>query len=100
MRSGLRLSVALLGVSLGVPCAYAQDAAPADDIAALQRQLKELAERNQQQIDALQQQVQALTTALAKFHARRPAATLLGRASPSPAPWCWNPWRSRCCPRK
>jgi hypothetical protein len=74
MPGGLRLSVALLGVGLSVPCAYAQDAAPADDIAALQRQLKELAERNQQQIDALQQQVQALTTALAKFHARRPAA--------------------------
>src|SRR6266404_6997773 len=60
------------------PLAWAQTDSTASEIAALRRELKDLAVRNQHQIDALQHQVRELSTELAK--------TRRGRATAAAAP--------------
>lgn len=64
------------------PAAQAQNPATAEDIAALRRELRVLAERDQRQIDALERQVRSLSAALA----RRSAAPVNVAAPTYPAP--------------
>src|SRR6266403_2196822 len=60
------------------PLAWAQTDSTASEIAALRRELKDLAVRNQHQIDTLQHQVRELSAELAK--------TRRGRATAAAAP--------------
>src|SRR6266851_5842803 len=67
------------------PMARAQTDSTASEIAALRRELKDLAVRNQQQIDALQTQVRELSTELAKTRRGR-ATTAAGTHPAEPKP--------------
>src|SRR5260370_42180096 len=72
------LFAALIAIgSMFAPTARAEDST-ASEIAALRRELKDLAVRNQHQIDTLQHQVRELSAELAK--------TRRGRATAAPAP--------------
>ena len=73
------LFLALMAAGLAlVPIARAQTDSTASEIAALRRELKDLATRNQHQIDTLQHQVRELSAELAK--------TRRGRATAAAAP--------------
>jgi hypothetical protein len=81
-----RFSLALCVAGLIIPSARAEEAPSSDDVAALRRELKELAEQNQHQIDALQHQVQALSAELAKRRAKKPSAASAPAAAPAAGP--------------
>ena len=73
----------LIAVGLSfAPIARAQTASEASEIAALRRELRDLAARNQRQIDGLQAQMRALSSALAK----RPPLETKAAALPPPEP--------------
>jgi hypothetical protein len=67
-----------------VPAAQAETASTADEIGALRRELRALAAKDQQQIDALQRRVQALSAALAKSRTPPPTASATPRAAIPP----------------
>jgi hypothetical protein len=72
---------------MSTPAARAETDSEASEIAALRRELKELATKNQQQIDALQRQVHELSTALGKSRATSasaPAPAASREAKPRP----------------
>jgi hypothetical protein len=82
MSKAARLFPVVLAAGLVLsPAARAQSGASADDIAALRRELRALAQHDQQQINALQRQVHALSAALAK--SRRASRTAAARPAPA-----------------
>src|SRR6266849_6838026 len=68
---------------MAAPPARAETGSAASEIAALRREMRDLATRNQQQIDGLQAQVRALSAALAKT---RPAAATATALPTAPRP--------------
>ena len=84
-KTALQLLPVVIGLAL-LPQAHAEDSA-ASEIAALRQELKALAVKNQQQIDALQSQVRSLSAQLAKTRgapATKSAAAGALPAEPTP----------------
>lgn len=68
------------------PTVGAETTAESSEIAALRREMRDLAARNQQQIDALQRQVRALSSALAKRRGVPATAAASGAPAARPGP--------------
>jgi hypothetical protein len=73
----------VVGLSFA-PIVRAETSTEASEIAAMRRELKALAEKNQQQIDALQRQVRQLTSELARRRGTAEATTPRGAAGSLP----------------